>query len=55
MSFRRHGRSVLSAARVNAGRLGTARTSVYEDAKIAAVEEEQPGNSRDIACEMGLP
>jgi hypothetical protein len=44
----------MSAARVNAGRSGIERTSAYEDAIIAAVEEVQPGNLRDIACNLGL-
>jgi hypothetical protein len=54
MSSRRDVRRVMPAARVNAGRSGTARTSAYEDALIAAVGEEQPGNSRNIAFELGL-
>lgn len=54
VSSRREGRSVKPAARVNAGRSGTARTSAYLDAIIAAVEEEQPGNSRDVACNFEL-
>ena len=44
----------MPAARVNAGRSGIARTSAYEDAIIAAVEEEQPRNSRDIVCNLEL-
>ena len=49
MSTRRDARSVMPAARVNAGRSGTALTPAYEDTIIAAVEGERPGNSRDIA------
>jgi hypothetical protein len=44
----------MPTARVNAGRSGTVRTSAYEDAIIAVVEEEQPGNSRDITSNLGL-
>jgi hypothetical protein len=54
MPSRRDVRRVMPAARVNAGRSGTARTSVYEDAIIAAVEGDQPGNLRDITFELGL-
>ena len=54
MSSRRDGRNAIPAARVNAGRSGNTWTSAYEDAIIAAVEEELPGNSRDIARNLGL-
>jgi len=54
MSPRPDGRNVMPAARLNAGRSGNARTSAHEDAIIAAVKVEQPGNSRDIARNLGL-